>query len=325
MRKRISFILFPVLISLLILSACGGGPSSATGEEASAEPTATFTPDPKFDLEIFTQALTESLAAHDYDRLMPLIGNPFSLASIGTGSSTLPTAELVKRMQSRLLPDTSRTPVFLPDADIASILGPSAPTTLGPGLIVVRILYSQGWGDDGKGEAVLYISELPDKSFAWYGMLFDKDGFAPAEETEPAEESPAEVDRSDLESFKQALLAALSDPARTPDSLLPLMNDPFVWAGWQSEGSEQTPADVMPYLTDALPVPEAILYNTDTSLSDLLAGQDPQAIFPSGVDFMHMAAWGADGSGEAILIIGQGADGLYTWSGVLNAPMGFVQ
>ena len=325
MRKNLSIILFPVLISLLILSSCGGGPSSAVDDAAPAEAVATFTPDPKYDLDIFAETLTTSLATHDYEKLVPLIGNPFSLASIGTGTSTLPPAELVKRMQSRLLPDTSRTPVFIPDADITSILGANAPTTLGPGLIVVRVLYSQGWGDDGKGEAVLYISELPDKSFAWYGLLFDKDGFAPAEETEPAEEVSAEVDYSDLESFKQTLLAALSNPERNPDALLPLMSDPFLWGGWQSQYSEKSPAEILPTLADFLPAPDAILYQPDTVFPDILDGQDPQAIFPVGVAFMHMTTWGADASGEAILIIGQNPDGLYTWAGVLNAPMGFTQ
>jgi hypothetical protein len=157
-------------------------------------------------------------------------------------------------------------------------------------------------------------------------MLFAKAGFQPPAEEEAAPAEAAELDRSDLEAFKQALVAALSNPERTPESLQPFMSDPHLWAGWQSEGTEQPLADVLVYLADeALPAPDAISYNPDTNLAELLAGQDPQGMFPTGVDFMHMEAWWTDGTGEALLIIGQDADGLYTWSGTLNAPGGFGQ
>lgn len=326
MRKQLISVVIFMLISAILLSSCGGGSDTPAAEEVVAEPTPTFTPDPKLNLDVFMEVLIESLENRDYVTLEQLIGTPFSLATVGSGSSSLPAAEVVKRLESKLLPEAN-TPVFLPDADLAPILGDKAPTSMGPALEVVRILYSQGWGEDGKGEAVLYVSKLPDNTFAWYGMAIAREGFnaTAEEETEETEavETAVEMDRTDLESFKQGLIAALSSLERTDETLLPLMNDPFIWSAWKSEGVELPLEEALPSLNEYLPAPDAIVYNAETDIAGLLEGQDPQAVFPAGVDFMHIEAWGADAAGEAILIIGQGEDGLYHWAGVLNAPIGF--
>lgn len=321
MRKNISFVLILMVISSILLAACGGGPAEPAAEEVAEVPTLTVTPDPKLDLDVFMEALTESLAAHDFARLEPLIGTPFSLASIGAGSSSLPASELLKRMEKNMLPETS-APVFLPDADLSSILGKNVPTTLGPGLEVVSILFSQGWGETGTGEAIIYVSKLPDKTFAWYGMVYAREGFDVLKETE---EPTEEMDRTDLESFKLGLIDALGDGERSEETLMPLMNDPFIWANWQSEGTELTLDEAITTLSNELPSPQEISIDASAVFTDLLAGQDPQELFPTGVDFIYMTKWGADGTGEAILIIGQNAEGLYTWAGVLNAPAGFQQ
>lgn len=322
MRKKNLFVLIIILISSILLSACGGGGTAQpAAEEVTAVPTATATPDPKLDLDVFMEALTDSLAAHDYARLEPLIGTPFSLASLGAGSSALPASELIKRLQKNILPETS-TPVFLPDADLSSILGKNVPTTLGPGLEVVSILFSQGWGETGTGEAIIYVSKLPDKTFAWYGMVYAREGFEIPKETEAPKE---ELDRTDLESFKLGLIAALSDGERSEETLLPLMNDPFIWAGWQSEGVELSPEEAIISLGEVLPTPQEVSTDASPIYTELLDGLDPQELFPTGVDFIYMTTWGADGAGEAILIIGQNSEGFYTWAGTLNAPTGFQQ
>jgi len=41
----------------------------------------------------------------------------------------------------------------------------------GPDVNVVEVIYSQGWGPDGDQEALIYLSEDPDGSFKWHGML----------------------------------------------------------------------------------------------------------------------------------------------------------
>ena len=210
MRKNLSFILILILILSVLLSACGGGTAEPAAEEV-VEPTATATPDPKLNLDVFMDALTESLATRDFARLEPLIGTPFSLASIGSGSSSLPAADLINRLEKNMLPESS-APVFLPDADLTPILGEQVPTSLGPGLEVVAILFSEGWGDSEAGEAIIYISQLPDKTFAWYGMVYAREGFDALIETEEPEE---EMDRTDLDSFKLGLIAAFSSSERS--------------------------------------------------------------------------------------------------------------
>ena len=321
MRKNISIVLILFILSSTLLSACGGGAATPVVEEAVIEPTATATPDPKLDLDVFMDVLTESLATRDFVRLKPLVGVPFSLASIGSGSSSLPAAELINRLEKNMLLESSN-PVFLPDADLTPILGDRVPTSLGPGLEVVTILFSEGWGETQAGEAILYISKLPDNTFAWYGMVYAREGFDVLVETEEPE---TEMDRTDLESFKLGLIAALGDGERSEETLMPLMSDPFIWADWQSEGIELDLDVAIKTVGDALPAPQEVTYNAYPAYTELLGGQDPQELFPTGADFIHMTAWGTDGAGEAILIIGQNAEGLYTWIGLLNAPTGFQQ
>ena len=318
MRNQIPIFLFLILISSVLLTACGGGVERAA-EAVVVEPTATSTPDPKLDLDVFMNALTESLATHNYEKLEALIGTPFSLASIGAGSSSLPATEVVNRLEKNLLPESS-TPVFLPDADLSPILGEHVPTSLGPGLNVVAILFSEGWGEAGAGEAILYVSELPDMTYAWYGMVYAREGFDVLIESEMPEEK---MDRSDVDSFKTGLILALSDGQRSEKTLLPLMSDSFIWADWRSEGIELEPEVAITNLGNIIPAPNSISHNAYPTFTELLDGQDAQDLFPTAVDFIHMTSWGSDGEGEAILVIDQNADGLYAWAGVLNALEGF--
>ena len=106
---------------------------------------------------------------------------------------------------------------------------------------------------------------------------------------------------------------------------MPLMDDPFIWADWESEGIALAPDVAINTVGGVLPTPGEVSYNAYPAYTELLDEQEPQELFPIGVDFIHMTTWGADSSGEAILVIGQNAEGLYTWAGLLNAPSGFQQ
>ncbi|MCD4671895.1 MAG: hypothetical protein K8R77_04450 [Anaerolineaceae bacterium] len=46
MRKKISSVFILMVITGILLSACGGGSTASDAEENAAQPTATFTPDP---------------------------------------------------------------------------------------------------------------------------------------------------------------------------------------------------------------------------------------------------------------------------------------
>jgi hypothetical protein len=42
----------------------------------------------------------------------------------------------------------------------------------GPDVNVAEIIYSEGWGEDGKGAALLYIARDEAGKFYWHGMVF---------------------------------------------------------------------------------------------------------------------------------------------------------
>jgi hypothetical protein len=50
---------------------------------------------------------------------------------------------------------------------------------LAPEIDLAMVIYSEGWGEDGNGAAILFITEDSAGDFYWYGMLiapghFDK-------------------------------------------------------------------------------------------------------------------------------------------------------
>ncbi|MFN2265058.1 MAG: hypothetical protein ACK2UM_12420 [Anaerolineales bacterium] len=61
-----------------------------------------------------------------------------------------------------------------PDLPIENLEG-----NFGPDVNVVKVIYSQGWGPDGDQEALIYLSEDPDGSFKWHGMLYGKFDYSP--------------------------------------------------------------------------------------------------------------------------------------------------
>jgi hypothetical protein len=47
----------------------------------------------------------------------------------------------------------------------------------GPGVDVAMIIYSEGWGPEGLGAALLYIVQMPDETYIWNGMVLSFERF----------------------------------------------------------------------------------------------------------------------------------------------------
>jgi hypothetical protein len=50
---------------------------------------------------------------------------------------------------------------------------------VGPDVELAKAIYVFGWGSDGRGDALLFVSRRPDKSLFWQGLMVTPKGFAP--------------------------------------------------------------------------------------------------------------------------------------------------
>jgi hypothetical protein len=81
-------------------------------------------------------------------------------------------------LMNYLPPDPSLPLTFTVDRGQFPALGGVTPESLvGPDGNIVQVIYSQGWGADGKGAALLYISQDTAGRYAWAGLVVAPSGF----------------------------------------------------------------------------------------------------------------------------------------------------
>lgn len=139
------------------------------GVEASFELTAN-------ELPSFKAQMVEALNARDYDRLRSMMGQPFMIAYWRSEGTDNTPDQAIEQLQLNLL--NSSSPIVSDESrDLTALLGMDPVTIVGPEVVQASPLFTSGWGQDGRDEAILFIAENPDGSFYWYGVLFAIDGF----------------------------------------------------------------------------------------------------------------------------------------------------
>lgn len=120
----------------------------------------------------------DGLRSGNLSALISWMGDPFVIGYWGSeGSSASPQEVLDELRQSRLPEDTS-TLTFTTDRDKFPPLAGMPPENMfGPQVDIAEIVYSEGWGQDGKGAALLYIAQDGSRSYYWYGMVLSFEHF----------------------------------------------------------------------------------------------------------------------------------------------------
>ncbi|MBP6787784.1 MAG: hypothetical protein KA170_09355, partial [Candidatus Promineofilum sp.] len=93
-------------------------------------------------------------------------------------------SEAVAAFESDFLPAGATLVWADPNMELTPLLQGQPPATfLGPDKQVVATLLSYGWGQDAGGEAIQFITQLPDGTYRWDTMLYSGFGFGsmPAE------------------------------------------------------------------------------------------------------------------------------------------------
>lgn len=143
------------------------------------------------------------------------------------------------------------------------------------------------------------------------------------EENEPPENIPAPSPSPDISGFEDRLMMALTQ--RNPEQLRALMDNNFIIAHWQSEGSTY-PADegitqlLDNYLRSNMPVTLSEYEGLPGFEVQSMVG--PEAIFEKA---FLVNNWGAEGQDSALLIIVRRENGSFYWHSVLVVPGGLTE
>jgi VCBS repeat-containing protein len=121
-------------------------------------------------------ALRDALVGKDCAALGALMNAPFTIA-YWQGDTTPLTPQDATALLCPLLPPNVATAFVLDTTKFPSIEGLNPWTMWGEGVNVVVVIYSQGWGQDGKGEAFLTIIKDAQGVYHWIGMSYAPQGY----------------------------------------------------------------------------------------------------------------------------------------------------
>ncbi len=159
-------------------------PEAATPTTEPPTPTVAATTEPATSLAAFIAQLQASLNARDFAAMQALMADPFSVGYWLSEGVLYTPSEAVAAFESDFLPAGATLVWADPNMELTPLLQGQPPATfLGPDKQVVATLLSYGWGQDAGGEAIQFITQLPDGTYRWDTMLYSGFGFGsmPAE------------------------------------------------------------------------------------------------------------------------------------------------
>ena len=165
-----------LLVILLFVSGC-----VAPGlEPVQTQPNApTATSSPAVSPDAFSSQLRQSVESADFDGMRGLMDDSLFVIAFWPGNSLPPMPADDAIGQLRNLHMTGG-PIRFPEADapLAEMLGNQDPFHIFQSDVSVGdVLFSQGWGPQGLGEAMLFVAQRPDGSFWWYSIIIAPNGF----------------------------------------------------------------------------------------------------------------------------------------------------
>jgi hypothetical protein len=114
------------------------------------------------------------ITSRNLSALLGYMTNPFHIGYWGSeGRTDTPEAIIEELRSSRLPSDPSLAPTFTTNRDLFPPLGGQSPESLfGPDVTPVQVVYSEGWGPNRDGAALLYFIENQAGEVEWYGLIY---------------------------------------------------------------------------------------------------------------------------------------------------------
>lgn len=117
----------------------------------------------------------DGLISRNTQPLPGFMGDPFIIGYWGSEGVSLAPEEAVATIQDTMLAaDPSAYPLaFVTDqSQFPPLQGMPVEGMFGPDVALAHIVYSEGWGEDGQGAALIFIAQEPSGGFYWHGMIY---------------------------------------------------------------------------------------------------------------------------------------------------------
>jgi hypothetical protein len=142
-------------------------------------PCPTNTPNGPQDFNTFGQSIVDALNTRNFEFAKNLMNQSFGFAFWQSeGFSNTPDLAIQQLQNNYIGPNTH----LIPDSgkDLVALLGGLNPYSLvGLDPSSSQALFVSGWGLDGKGEAILYVTRLSTGNLYWNSVLIAPTGFSP--------------------------------------------------------------------------------------------------------------------------------------------------
>lgn len=131
-------------------------------------------------LEFLSGSVQQKLTERNYGSLHydHFINDPFVIGYWGSEGVTLTPLETASQLSNNLLPVGTGELTFTTDrASFPPLAGMPPENMFGPSVKVTQVVYSQGWGPDGKGASLLYFVQDQCGGYFWHGLVYSQEHF----------------------------------------------------------------------------------------------------------------------------------------------------
>ena len=122
----------------------------------------------------------DGILSRNLSALHGFMADPFTIGYWGSEGRTATPQEVTAELRdSRLPADPAAVPLtFTIDrSQFPPLQGIPVDGLLGPQVNVVQVIYSEGWGTDGQGAALIYITQNEARGTYWHGLIFSGQHF----------------------------------------------------------------------------------------------------------------------------------------------------
>jgi len=119
------------------------------------------------------------ISSRNLSALHGYMADPFTIGYWGSEGRSAPPPEITAELARDRLPADPLTPLAfttVPD-QFPPLAGQPVGDMLGPDTNVVLVVYSEGWGPDGQGAALLFVAQDQAGKYYWPGMVYSSGHF----------------------------------------------------------------------------------------------------------------------------------------------------
>ncbi len=122
--------------------------------------------------------VADGIRSRNLSALHTFMADPFTIGYWGSEGRQASPAEITAELMTARLPADPANPLsFTTDrSQFPPLAGQPPETFFGPDVKIAQVIYSEGWGLDGQGAAMLFIAQ-DDSGYSWYAMIYSVQHF----------------------------------------------------------------------------------------------------------------------------------------------------